>query len=108
MATASNRQSYWSFMITLPHGGGCSGGRNTSAEALADAIKDCTYYLGNYPSVQIELTEHCDRCQGNGDIAGKRRFSRKPCPVCKGQPDFQKIGPIAVQASDNVKVMATC
>jgi hypothetical protein len=103
------RSSYWVAAITLPHGGGsCTGGRDTAAEALADAVRDSTYYLGNYPSIQVELSEHCNNCSGRGEVRGKRKFSWKPCPVCKGSPLFQQIGPVPVTAHDNVKVVATC
>ena len=104
-------ETYWRFDLCYgeperPNRSGFSSAEKTLPVMLSSLFKYSCYYIGIVCVVRVEAVERCcANCYGSGFVKGKKLFQTKPCPKCKGQGKFDKIGEFPVAAHDNVTII---
>ena len=82
--TVSTNNGKWSSM---------SAANDTLAGAVADAIEQAGYFhfVCGYASPSFSIARICKACDGSGETAGARRFSRIKCKACRGKDSRVEI-----------------
>lgn len=101
-------RTHWTFSLhyghpSNPRRSGMSGGSETLPEAIAEAFRNVTYYIGLGYVVSVEFERQCTKCGGCGKVTAGR-MKLKACPDCKGLGTFDRIAESRWTEADPVTI----